>query len=566
MKKMSVNKSIMIALIPLSFFGSVQPQQGRAQESSFMDIFNQNSSASYAYAGRRYYESLLQSVVEKHWLIQASVTYSFANRGYNSCSQSVQLAEVIFGDNPVILKDILLMSKLSDENKITIPAELDSNLPPDRPATVGVSSVGIPTGNVVIGLPIIFSTTDPSGFQFPPDFGAYRSDQYLAQLAKMETFIRAEQDELSGSLDCIYYFKVPHTRECMGAVGLDLSISSVVHKMSFAFNPVPNTLFDSQAQYGPFVAAPFVDLANPASVTPFFAPETVIANFQSSFDSLEDFFLQGVLEPKCIEAQVYNRRTGLDDISIYGLIDGSLYFKHMDALMGGFNIVFPSGNKQTGKGLWEIELGNGGAYQLDIYFNLIFRTPSNILNPTFYVAAEFSKEFEGMRRIAKRKILTTPTVVEDIPDLLLPADSLQGYIARPYDTYDSSVPAFADQTVPARVKYGNMVMGCIGNYFYGLFGQPASLGVYYDYTYKSKDRVCVAVDSCNLPCPAIALTGNWDTAALEDGSQQRQQRFGWEFVYECNGSIQLSCGSQHVIQGLNVPRNQEFFVSFVANF
>lgn len=518
-----------------------------------------------AYAGRLYYDALLQSAIEKHWLIQASVGYTFASSGFGGCSQAVPLSNVIFGADVIRLRDILMLSKLSDENKITIFAELNSNLPADRPAYVGVSSVGVPVGNNVIGLPIIQSFSDPTMFQFPPDFGAFRSDQYLAQLANMTLEIKAQDSYVYATVDSIYYFDIPHTQYKI-ACGFEIPFVSAVHRMTVNFNNVANHLYDSQAQSGPFISAPFVDLANPASVTPFFPPETALSSFQASFADLTDFFLRGVLEQKCMQASLYDRKTGLGDISAYILADASRYFAHLDGLSVSLNVVFPSGNKQTGERLWEIELGNGGAYQVDLNGNVLFRTPSNLLNPAFSFAVEWSKEFEGMRRIAKRKILTTATTLSDIPDLVIPADSLDGFVSRPYDTYDSSISDFADQAVPAHVKYGNSYFASIGNYFYGLFGLNVSLGLFYDYTYKEKDCVRVAKDSCTLPCPAISLDGNWDTQALENGTQQRMQRVGWEFVYEANNSIQLSCGTINVVQGLNVERWNEFFVSLVANF
>lgn len=372
----------------------------------------------------------------------------------------------------------------------------------------------------------------PSGAPMPP-FGNARDEQYLALLASTQIDIDAEFREFIFNLGAAYRLPLGDEEQYYATFGINVPVKSRRHFMDL--NLVGGALFGERSQL-----------------------DSTLEQFFKDFSSIEDFFARAVLAPKGLLFEERQQKGGIGDVSLYTSVDVGGYFNHVDGLQFGVNAVLPTAHKRCDKYVWEIELGNGGAFQFEAFANVLFNSGSCYFNPTFLLSGQVSSAFCAQRRIPKRKIQSVEGLLADNPAILLPV--FTQYRSDPFNEYDSSVLHFADQTVCARVKQGSRVLFGIGNYFHEIFKRRFRLGVFYYFIAKGQDSVEIKQDA---KCP---LEGEFNTCLLQECTRERSHSFGWNLAYKFYDLCEFNVGSQHTVAGLNVPRSHDFFVSVVAVF
>jgi len=458
--------------------------------------------------GREYYRSLLEKSVIKHWAVAISGHYSWADETFRCDGCTDSIGNLLFGD-PFTIQDVYLLSKLSFQNKIRRD-NIDAQPTKERDAAS------------------------------PLPFGDFASDQFLNLLATTTVNIAANYHEAAVKFSGIYRFSLTHDQRLHAAFGVTLPVKKRAHEMDLSF--VGGTLFTHA----------FVTSSNVRS--------NPLVHFTEWFSSVEDFFQRAVLQPKGLIFEPHQHKTGLGDLTLFGLLDFGGYSDHLDGFQVGLNIVFPTSNKQSGNQIWEVELGNGGAYQFDPFVNILVSTTSPVFNPTFKLAGEFSKKFAGSRRVPGLKsndVRKNIQAVSDLAPLFVPpiAQAYSGYFVDPFQLYDSTVPFFADRASCATIKIGNKVIVGVGNYFYNAFNLGLRLGLFYDYTHKGSDTICID--------PAC---GTFNTCLLTGRTATRAHQLSWNLTYKFRSLVELSMGSQHVFSGINVPKCHDFFASLVLVF
>lgn len=447
---------------------------------------------------------------EKRWAVPISLTGVLAYKGFNNKGCCTSLADVIFGKE-FTFKDISLFSKLCDDNKVRI-----DNVDPRAPER-GATPV---------------TPADP--------FGAFRDDLYATLLAPTKVSINAEQQELCFDITGIYRFPLSDSWNVTGAVGIDIPIKSRLHIMDLKL-------------YG---GSLFRQVFAPAGTV----RETSLFQFNEVYADVYDFFTRAILGQKNLTFEPRQRKVGIGDVSLFGLLDFVSAWDNVDAWQVGLNFVFPSGGKLKGDKVWEVVLGNGGAFQVDIFTNMIFSTESPVFNPTARFAAELSAPYTGMLRVPQKKTNDERKWAERVAGLNYPLRFRQ-FNVDPFNEYDTSVLWFADNAVGTRVKMGTRFIVGFGNYFYNFLTLGFRLGIFYDFLYKTEDHLCVK----NQCARAIGST-KFNTKLLEELSQEKAHRIGWNLTYKFENFVELNIGSQHIFDGKNVPQLHEAFISLIAVF
>lgn len=450
---------------------------------------------------------------DKRFTTPLSVHYLFANRSFNDCNEKSSLANLIFNKDFTI-SDIYLFSKLSSEGKIS-NSMANGSLGPER-------------GMV---------TLEEQGF------GAYQDDFFTTLIAPTKVVIDAEQREFVADASFIYRFKPDYWHRAYCAVGFTIPFKSRLHIMDCSL--VGGVLRSSATD-------PDLDV--------------MLCNFFQQVTGIKDFFLSGILAQKGITFEQRQRKTGIGDVSLFTFVDFAAISQHLDAMQTGVNLVIPAGGKASPDTVWDLVLGNGGAFQVELFANTLFRTNSSALNPNIRLVGQFSAPFTSKRRVPKCKqqdagrTALTPTLARSI-GLIVPEAFQNGFFIDDFAEFDTTVLELADQAVRTRTRYGSRLVLGLGNYFYHVFNLGFRLGVLYEFMYKGKDSVCLKPEKCD-PCDS----GTFNTKLLESRTKQQAHTIAWELAYKFDNLVELTMGSQHVIAGKNVPRNQEIFASLTAAF
>lgn len=443
---------------------------------------------------------------QKHYLAPLQWYSNVAYNAFGNDYQDVPLARYVFCKDFTI-QDVFLLANLSNSNLMR-NADIPAN-PPVRPG-----------GN-----------TAP--------FGNFQSDQYLSHLAPVNVNIVAEQREENANIGLSYRRAMCDSECTFYSIGFNIPIVSALHLMDLHFSNG--------------------DLAFENLPLGLGISQTVLGQFFNDFIDMRDFFDRAVLQPKGLTFLERQRKIGVGDISLYGTVEKVGVNQYLDVAQAGLNLVLPSGNKQQGDTVWEIELGNGGAVQLEASLALFFSTPSSWVNPVVRLAGQVSPPFTALRRIpALRQQLSSPRIlITSFNDLIDPIATFRGnYYVDTFEKFDSSVPYFSDLAVKARIRYGARFLISVGNYFYNVFNSGFRFGVFYDFMHKSRDKVC-AIDNSHL----------FNNGLIEARTQQKFHRFGWNLSRVCcDSNVEISVGSQHIFAGRNVAKTQEAFVSLTVAF
>jgi len=451
---------------------------------------------SILFLGNLYNHALVEGFLDRRWVVSASYHHALEFDGFNSCGADVPLSCMLFGKFRIM--DIFLLSKLSYDNKLYF----DDLIPASCPR---VQLNG-------------------------------REAQYLAYLAPFNVCVDAERREKWIDFGALYRFGLGKEDCVVCSVGFNVPVRSCTHIMSLDLEGV------DPRNHG-FTGGEDGDI------------QFVLGDFQKHFVDVMDFFNRVVLGPKDLNFSERQHKVGVGDISLFTFFDLNRLTDKFDGLQVGLDLVFPSGNKSKGCEVWEVILGNGGAFQLGFSANALFKTATNYFNPSIGLGGKVSFEFESCRRVPKLKMNNSDKEVFaiDVKDLLVPVFS--SHKVRSFAEYDSCVHYFADQIARTKTKLGGLALFSIGNYFYNVFREAFRLAFFYDFLYKTRDNVYV----CDKD-------GIYNTCGLEECTQMHANQISWHLAYVSKAGIEVNAGTKHVLGGKNFPKTHSLFASLIANF
>ena len=443
-----------------------------------------------------YNHALVEDYDKNKWIVNASFHSDFEYNGFNDCGQETSLARLLFGKFRIM--DIFLLSKLSFDGKLYF----DSSIPVDS------------------------EILNQAGRN-------RRVDQYLSYLAPFNVEIEADRREKRVDFGALYRFYFGRDDRVACSLGCNIPVKSVSQIMDLSL-----------------VGA---DLRNYG-----FASENinfVLKDFHQSFIDVLDFFRRVILDPKKLCFNERQHKIGVGDISLFALFDLNNLFDSIDGFQIGVDVVFPSGNKYEGHDVWEVILGNGGAFQLGFSANWLLKTSRKYFNPSWALGGTFSFDFESCRRVPKLKFNNEEgeILAEDVKNLIVPV--FNSHRVSQFAEYDSCVSDFSDQAVTTNTKLGGIFLFSLGNYFYHVFHENFRLSFFYDFLYKGRDNVFV----CDK--------GIYDTCALERCTDMRSHQISWTLAYVSrDAGVEAHIGSKHVLGGVNATKTNSIYASFIANF
>lgn len=445
--------------------------------------------------GRSYYQGRLNKALERHWAFPTTLALTIGDSGYGACGGRATLPNVIFGNDRFTFGDIFLLSQLSGENKVTIPGD---------PLT---------------------------------------TDVLTTLLAPIEIELDAEYRELGASFTCSYRHSLGKTERMDAVIGVNIPVKTQFH--------ILNINFDSGSLLSPYGSNLPVE-------------KSTLAQFFSFYEDVYDFFVASILEPKGLTYEPLQRKTGIGDVAFFGYVDAANYFNYVDALQVGFNIVVPTATADVKSTLWPVDLSEGGGTQISLFTSGIFHSPWAGINPSFQFAVEFTPAFTGNRRIAQFKQFNGPVDgVHNVIGVGNPLGGLKqtvppvfGDTVTTFGQFDSTIPAFADASVPTLVRQPPQIVAGIGNYFFNLFKKDFRLGIFYDFEYQGKQKLKVL-------CAQDAV---FDTASLEKLTLTESHRISWRISYRFKNYIEVNGGTQHVVGGKNVIQFNQIYASLIAVF
>ena len=451
----------------------------------------------------RIYNHLTVEYPWRKWIVGGAFHTTLTYDAFDSCGQEIPLSCLLFGNFKI--RDIFLLSKLSDCGKLF------------RFETDAIYEVLTQLGRDVCGYS--------------------REQQDLAYLAPYDIRICAEKREKKIDLGAIYSFCVSECRGINGAVGFNLPIKSVKHIMNV------DVLGVNLLHYG-FTAKQI---------------EEVIAQYGKSFIDLKDFFNRIILAPKGICLCELQNKFGVGDVSLFTLFDFANAFKRVDGFQLGAGVIFPVSRTSNPNRIWEPTLGTE-AYWIGFSGNILAKvTP--YFNPSASIGVKFSLPFKSCRRVPKLKKQLQDERVQAkyIDDLIVPCDlinpSYADYWVEQFCEFDSCVKGFADEAFNTETNLGNILEFNLGNYFYNVFATDFMINIFYEFTYKGKDEVCV-----------LGTSGTFNTNLLEQNTRSTSHGISWNVSYIGKEGIEMSVGSKHTIAGTNTPKDHEITVSVVFAF
>src|SRR3990167_4737806 len=200
-------------------------------------------------------------------------------------------------------------------------------------------------------------------------FGGYRDDLYTTLLAPVQLNFDAKQSEISFIISGMYRYDFARYDSLSLAFGLTIPFKSKKHTLGLTY------------QNG--------DLFRPGYIPDTTQRENTLTQFFREYTSIEDFIESAVFNSKGFQYLPTQTKNGVGDISIYGLVE-----YHNDwSFEIGLQAVFPTGSKGDPGALWSPVLGNGGAFQIDPFTQLLMATSVPYLNPFVRLAAEWSARY-----------------------------------------------------------------------------------------------------------------------------------------------------------------------------
>lgn len=460
---------------------------------------------------RTYYDSLIENASKRRWAFTVAVHYGSEDKGFDDDGNSVPLSTTVFGTCPITIEDIYLFSRLSNDNKVRI-----DNCNARAPERGGVPIGG--TGVV---------------------FGGFRDDLYTTLLAPIELNFEADQKQFSFVTNGILRFDLSDWEYFSAAIGFTIPFKSKYHDLELSY--IGGELFRR------------------GFVPDTTQRETSLNQFFREFSDVDDFIASAILAPKGLSLNNHQRKSGIGDISLFGLLE----YHNDHTFEFGLNLVLPTASDGGTSFVWEPVLGNGGAYLFNPFAQFLFSTNNPYLNPFVRAAIEVGPSFHTDK--TRAATLVTNLVRQQVKEVtgLSAPDTFQEFFVDAFSEFDSTVPLLGGTTPAMKKKIGPKVLFGLGNYVYNLFHVDFRFGFFYDFLAKGSDSYCKEISKNDCDCASDVMI---DTTTLEAKTNQRAHTLSANLVYKFHNYFELGAGGQFTVRGKNVSKNRGFYVSFVAVF
>ncbi|HXW85807.1 MAG TPA: hypothetical protein VEK38_00540 [Candidatus Bathyarchaeia archaeon] len=435
------------------------------------------------------------------WNFVLNGRYEGTQNCFDSRGNKVSLSYLIFGKTPITLQDMFLLCGLTSSGKVSNSAE--GSLGQVRPA----------------------DSTAP--------YGAYANDFYTTLLAQTKMIFDAEQRTFGFDVTLAY-------RWC-------LSSNTNISLLGGVLVPVRQILRILEPRFDE--GSLFAGLLE--TTTDFF----------TDYTDVEDFFDTGIAMPKGTVLQRRQRKIGVGDTSLFLFFDWAWLTRYVEDLQFGLNLIFPTGGRENPSKVWSIVFGNGGAFAIDFFSQVYFATPTPYLSPFVKLGIIANAPYTNVTRVPQQVTQSEPTALLDsVQGLIIPPKLAEdGFFVTNFQAFDSDIRELTDNAVPVRTRLGVIIDFWIGNYAYDVFLDQFIFGLFYAFSYQSKDKATIS----------SGQSGVFDTTVLTDNTRSISHGIVWDVTYEtatAHHGVEISLTGKNILAGKNIAQTNELVVSFVISF
>ncbi|MBU4387533.1 hypothetical protein KJ644_03605 [Candidatus Dependentiae bacterium] len=431
--------------------------------------------------------------------LQADLKFDFVDDSYYLGGAKHDLSNLLFNQNDLRLKDILLAAKLMRENKIFWQKNT--------------------------------SDTDET---------KYNSLHYFYILADQPMLFNAKYNKQTLNLN--------FAKHALGGdftIGVQLPVSRQHNKIDLVSDISDEDKEKLRlAHEDPEQICPGVDvgIAGP--------------NFFERYGTLEAFLVD-ILKAKGIEFNKSETVLGLSDLSLFFNVEFD--WKHAERILAGLNFIVPtSKNIDTAK-LWYPELGNGGFYGLEAFGSILF-AENRWFNPHAFLNLSLALPARVKRRVPKYVSYDgiTPAAGKTINSLVLSPQQQIYALGQPgifTNELDANAKRFSDTAQKINIFPGPKIFLRLGNIFERVFWKNAFFDLYYDLGLKFKDYTGGWLNSAEY-AQSIITDNSWyiENRIGASYSYQIDERFRFNlgFLYTFAGT-----NAQELLR-INLSANFEF--------
>lgn len=368
------------------------------------------------------------------------------------------------------------------------------------------------------------------------NFGNIPSQQYIACLSHAKVNFTARTSEIEGLVRYMRYFELGCCGCLKGSLGAILPIRQVNRKLDYE---LCNTFISCGT--------------NPLPLGGI--GETNVGQFFSDYGDVNDFFKREVIEAKGLSLKRNNKKVGVGDLKILSLLDWTNYTPWAEDFSLGLNFIIPTGTKRSADIIWDSDLGNGGAPEIEFFLSGHFNSCRSYLNPFVYFEGVYSFPFSVKRRVPKKIINGEQRSVNTV-DGLTSNVRYMNHVVQPFCEFNSLALEFADRAVNVKIQYGSRLRFICGNYLKNIFDTQITLGFFYDF--ENEDRAYVRVKE--------HTQDKFDTRLLETLTDRISHEIGWSASWYYNKQVKFFVGSKHTVGGRRTFAYNKIFISTLLFF
>lgn len=446
---------------------------------------------------------------ENKHMLRVEASYQYATDSYDSTGRSsnTDITALEFGEGPIRVKDVLLVSKLAELGKV-IHAE----------NTCALNDQSQPVA----------------------------SEQYLKYLTNEVLAFNGREEQYALKFDFSRYVFRNNI-----AIGFELPVAYKKHHLDLDMNLSDDAKALTDGAYG---------LANDenAGVQPNL--------FLRRYGADPVRFMMDALHTKGFK-EIGGSATGLGDIAAYinAQIDSVLF----DKMVLGIRGQFPTAKKALQNRVWSPELGNGGFTEIAGYASVLM-SYKKYANPHIMLQGNFNLKAHVDRRVPKRITYaggsenTDAYVNSQFEDLTFAdrvkfADSAGDIVSKdhpavPFNDYDTAVKGLADNVVRVQITKGPEFKMRLGNMIERFIFVKSFLDIFYDFRAKAQD------DITGLQADI------YNTGILREHTQQLEHRLGFDYSYQFDLGSRLRLGMRYTFAGMNVPKTLDIIGSVDYSF
>lgn len=468
---------------------------------------------------------------------RVSAHYTHADDAYDSCGTNRDASILALGDRPVRLKDISLVSRLAEDDRVDHA---------DLLLSTDVITPGVATGRQAQAV----------------------ESRYLGYLANSTINVKGTVESYGFDLDFAHYVA---NRDV--AIGIHIPILYKKHRVDPRMTIEPqqfkNTNNDESFEdysadevrelllFGLPRGGSLFDVLNNEQ-DPNIA--TYVPNaFMRRYGSDTRLFIQDILREKSIE-RFGGSAAGLGDISLYVNIHvTSLLF---DRMVFGFRAKLPTGKEESPSRLWGPSLGTG-LTELSVYASLLL-SHNRWCNPHAFIEGSFGLLGHVEKRVPRRITLTDDqataranngsrnlkTLNHEFPDLAF-AKRVRPRAGQGFSEFDSCILGCSSYSTCVRMAKGFQIDLMLGNMVEEFISRRGFFDMYYKLMLKWKDRVSQ---------PDLQ---EWNAELLWRDSQAIGHTLGCEYTYQYDRDTRAGVGVHYTLAGKRVLK--EFGIDVSVN-